>query len=296
MLFLSLNLNLFFPTYHLPPNYLMLPHLTEQATWLATATEIAREAGELVMGYYRAEVVVHTKGGDARNLVTDADLAADEAIHRALHATFPDHARLSEEAYQPGDTLDDDTPTWVIDPIDGTSNFAHRLPFFAISIGLHHAGQPLVGVVHAPALDWTFAAARGHGATFNSLPLAVSQRAILSEAIVACDWSRHPPLRRQVLAAHSALAEQAHTMRSLGSAALGLAAVAAGWVDIYFNFSLYPWDTVAGALLLHEAGGRLTALDGTPWRAFTPSILASNSALHPAALDVLTPHLPTPES
>lgn len=270
-------------------------HPADLTTWLATATAIIHEVGELVLGYYRAEVVVHTKGGDARNLVTDADLAADAALHQALQVAFPDHARLSEEAYQPGDTLDDDTPTWVIDPIDGTSNFAHRLPFFAISIGLCHAGEPLVGVVHAPVLGWTFAAARGQGATLNTLPLSVSHRTALSEAIVACDWSRYPPLRQRVLAAHSALAEEAHTMRSLGSAALGLAAVAAGWLDIYFNFSLYPWDTAAGALLLREAGGKLTALNGAPWHPSTRSILASNTALHPAALACVAPHLPDTE-
>lgn len=259
---------------------------------LAVATRVAVEAGTLVLEYYRAEVAVHVKGGDARNLVTDADLASEGLIVGALRAAFPTHAILSEEAYLPGDAIAGEVPTWAVDPIDGTSNFAHRLPLFCISIGLTHRGQAQVGVVHAPALGWTFAAARGQGATLNGTPIRTSERAALHEAIIACDWSRLPALRRRVLAAFSALGEEAHTMRSLGSAALGFATVAAGWVDGYFNFSLAPWDTVAGALLVQEAGGRVSALDGGPWHPETASVLVSNGHLHEEAQRRIAPFLP----
>ncbi|MBA3532921.1 MAG: inositol monophosphatase [Ardenticatenales bacterium] len=262
----------------------------EQA--LVKAAEIAQEAGRLVMEYYHAEAAVHIKGGDARDLVTDADLSADAAIAHALGTAFPDHTILSEEAYQPGDTLDDEAPTWVVDPVDGTTNFAHRLPLFSISLGLRHRGEGQVGVVHAPALGWMFAAAAQQGGTLNDRPLRASNRTEISEAVVACDWARQPERRRLVLAAHSTLAEQAHTMRSMGSAALGLAAVAAGWIDIYFNYSLAPWDVAAGELLVREAGGIVTTLDGRPWRASSRHILASNGKLHEQALALLHPHLP----
>ncbi len=259
---------------------------------LATAVQIAHDAGAQIMDFYRAEVMVHIKEGDARNLVTDADLAADEQIQQALRRAFPQHALLTEESYSPGLAMDDSVPTWVVDPIDGTSNFAHRLPLFSISIALRHQGRAQVGVVHAPALGWTFAAAAGQGATLNQLPLAVSHRADLSDAIVACDWARHPVMRRQVLAAFSTLGEHAHTLRSMGSAALGFAALAAGWIDVYFNYSLAPWDMAAGELLVQEAGGHVTALDGSPFRLDGGNVLASNGRLHGEAHALLAPHLP----
>ncbi len=260
--------------------------------WLDTAVRVAQQAGERIMEYYRAEVAVHIKDGDARNLVTDADLAADEMIGRALHAAFPEHAILSEEGYRPGDLLDESVPTWVVDPIDGTSNFAHRLPLFAVSIGLRQAGRWEVGVVHAPALGWTFAGAAGRGATLNGVPLLVSQRRSLESSIVACDWSRRPALRALSLGAFASLGERAHTMRSMGSAALGLAAVAAGWVDAYFNFSLSPWDVAAGELLVDEAGGRTTMLNGAPPAPIDGSRLATNSLLHETMVSAMAPFLP----
>jgi myo-inositol-1(or 4)-monophosphatase len=265
---------------------------SELNTWLATATSAVLEAGEMVAEYYRAESIVNTKGGDTRNLVTDADVASEASITAALRAAFPDHAILGEETYRPGDLVDEQVPTWAIDPIDGTSNFAHRLPLFVISVGLHHAGEGQVGVVHAPMLGWTFTAARGQGAFLNGEPIRVSQRAELSRALTGCDWPRDPELRTLALAAFSAFATQGHTARSMGAAALGLGAVAAGWLDIYFNYHLAPWDTAAGVLLIQEAGGHVTAPDGSPWAINTEPILATNGPLHHAAQAVLAPHLP----
>lgn len=262
------------------------------AAWLSQTVEIAESAGALVMGYYRAEAAIHLKEGDHRNLVTEADLAAEAHIVGALRTAFPEHAILSEEGFRPGDTVDDARLTWVVDPLDGTTNFAHRLPFFSVSIGLRHEGRGVVGVVHAPALGWTFAAHVGGGTTLNGQPLRVSERASLPGAVGACDWARQPERRRLALAAHSSLAEQLHTMRSIGSAALGFAAVAAGWLDLYFNYSLAPWDVAAGELLVREAGGRTTTVAGTPWLTSTPTVLVSNGPLHEAALALLAPHLP----
>lgn len=266
--------------------------MQDLAQHLDVALDAAYGAGETILDHYGTDIDVALKGGDPRDLVTAADLAAEAAILAALQRAQPGYAFLSEEGVQPGDAVDDETPTWVVDPIDGTSNFAHGLPLFAVSIALHHAGQSQVGVVHAPALGWTFAAARGLGATLNQRPLHVSDRPTLHGALVGCDWSRHLPLRRRAIAAFGDFAPRVHTLRSMGSAALGFAAVAAGWLDLYFNYSLQPWDTAAGALLVQEAGGRVTSLAGDPWRVATPDVLVSNGALHEAGQAVLARHLP----
>lgn len=266
--------------------------MDELDSWLTVATSAVLGTGALVAEYYRAESVVHIKGGDARNLVTDADVAAEASLVSALREAFPGHAFLGEESYRPGEQVDEQVPTWVIDPIDGTSNFAHRLPLFVISVGLRYRGEAQVGVVHAPMLGWTFAAARGRGAFLNGEPMRVSQRADLSHAITGCDWSRDLKLRELGLAAYRDFAMQGHTVRSMGAAALGLAAVAAGWLDIYYNYSLAPWDIAAGELLVREAGGHVSALDGSEWRLDFGSMLASNGPLHEPARRVLVPHLP----
>ncbi|MGB0387676.1 MAG: inositol monophosphatase family protein [Ardenticatenaceae bacterium] len=262
--------------------------------WLTTATTIAHQAGEIIWRYYRqAETVIHTKGGDSRDLVTNADLEVDTTIRGALAAAFPDHAILSEEAYQPGDELDDDVPTWLVDPIDGTNNFTHRLPWFAISIALHHTGQSQLAVIYAPILEYTFTAVLGQGAFLNGKPLRVTPQTDIRQALVGCDWPRQPHLRELQLASLTTFAEDVLAIRSLGCASLNLAAVAAGWLDVYFNYSLWPWDTGAGSLLVQEAGGHITPLDGTPWRATSPTTLASNRHLHQAAAKIIAPHLPT---
>ena len=262
-------------------------------TWLATATTIAQQAGQIILQHYRrAETVIHTKDDDSRNLVTNADLEADAAIRAALQVAFPDHAILSEEAYQPDDEIENNIPTWLVDPIDGTSNFAHRLPFFAVSIGLHYAGQSQIGVVYAPMMDLTFSAALGQGATLNGQPIRVTEQTNIRHAIFACDWPRQQNLRGVQLATLTEIAEYAHTIRSLGCASLNLAAIAAGWLDIYFNYSLMPWDTAAGVLLVQEAGGQISGLDGSPWRAPNRSVLSSNGHLHAEAVEIIRPYLP----
>jgi myo-inositol-1(or 4)-monophosphatase len=259
---------------------------------LAVATRIAHEAGGLVMRYYHDGVESQSKGGDARDLVTEADLASEKLICGSLRAAFPGHLIVGEEGYRVAEQRDQDRPTWFVDPIDGTSNFAHSFPFFSVSIALRHREQGQVGVVHAPALGWTFAAARGQGATLNGDTIQVSPRGQIEKSIIACDWARLPDLRRLSLEAHATFHGRAHTTRTLGSAALGFAAVAAGWIDVYFSYSLAPWDTAAGDLLVREAGGVVSALDGGEWKIEDSGVLASNRAIHAAAAGVLRQHLP----
>jgi myo-inositol-1(or 4)-monophosphatase len=260
--------------------------------YLATATEVAHEAGDLVMRYYHGGVESRSKGGDARDLVTEADLASEKLICGSLRAAFPDHLIVGEEGYRSAEGREQERPTWFVDPIDGTSNFAHSFPFFSVSIALRHRGQGQVGVIHAPALGWTFAGARGQGVTLNGDAIQVSPRDQIERSIIACDWARRPDLRRLSLEAHAAFHALAHTTRTLGSAALGFAAVAAGWIDVYFSYSLAPWDTAAGDLLVREAGGVVSTLDGGEWRIEDSGVLASSSAIHAAAVGVLRQHLP----
>lgn len=256
--------------------------------WLKIASETAKQAGQLIMGYYhQSEIGIQNKGGDSRDLVTTADLESERLIRNALRNAFPDHIILSEEAYQEGDEIDDTIPTWLVDPIDGTSNFAHRLPWFAVSIALYYAGQIQVGVIYAPVMKFMFTASHQQGAEFNGQSIRVTTQTNIRDAIFACDWPRGQALRHAQLRSLTEMAEYAHTIRSLGSAALNLAAVATGWLDIYFNYSLMPWDTAAGSLILQEAGGHITALDGSPWHITNRQILASNTHLHQEAQEMI---------
>lgn len=252
--------------------------------WLSIAVESAQKAGELVLDYYhKNEIDIQNKGGDTRDLVTIADLKSDQLIRTALSEAFPDHAILSEEAYKDGDQIDGAVPTWLVDPIDGTSNFAHRLPWFAISIGLYYAGKVRIAVVYAPLMQFMFTAIHQQGATLNDKPIHVTTQTNISQAVFACDWPRKQSQRHLQLRSLASIVEYAHTVRSLGCASLNLAAVATGWLDIYFNYALMPWDTAAGALILEEAGGQITALNGDPWQITDHQILASNKLLHQKA-------------
>jgi len=261
---------------------------THSQQWLNVATETAQKAGGLILHYYhQSEIGMQNKAGDARDLVTTADLESDLMIRSALCDAFPDHVILSEEAYQDGDEIDDTIPTWLVDPVDGTSNFAHGLPWFAVSIALYYAGQIQVAVVYAPLMKFMFMAIHQQGAKLNGEPIHVTTQTDIRQAIFACDWPREQALRDSQLRALTSVAEYAHTIRSLGSASLNLAAVAAGWLDIYFNYSLMPWDTAAGSLILQEAGGHITALDGAAWQITDRRILASNRTLHQEAQSII---------
>lgn len=255
---------------------------------LDQAIEIARAAGEIALRYHRAATLqIRIKEEDPRNLVTDADEAAEEEVRRRIALDFPDHAVLGEEGYRPGDIVEDARPTWLVDPIDGTSNFAVGMPFYAVSLGLYQHGVGRLGVIFAPALDLLFAAQAGQGATLNGLPIQVSTRAALSHAYVSADIPREAALRHQLLATTATFAEHCHTVRHLGSAALGLAGVAAGWYDLYLNLQLAPWDTAAGVLLVQEAGGVVSRPDGTPWQLADATVLAAAPKAHQPALDLL---------
>jgi myo-inositol-1(or 4)-monophosphatase len=257
---------------------------------LTVAAEIARAAGEVLRDMYAGDLEVRTKGDDERNLVTAADYAADRLIRERLLAAFPTHAVFTEETFEPGMRLDPAVPTWIVDPLDGTSNFAHGLPIFSVSIALRDPGGTRVGVVYEPMRDWCFAACVNQGATLNGRPLRVSRQARLRDGIVACDWSRSPRRRAASAAIFREFTAAAHTVRSFGSAALGFCYVAAGWLDVYYNLGLWPWDVAAGALIAREAGATITDEHGGPWTIETPGVLVSNGLIHAEATAVVNRH------
>ncbi len=251
---------------------------------LKTAIRLARAAGHILRRATLVTLNVSHKG--RRDLVTNADIAAQRAIVNALRASFPDHAILAEE-----EGLDHAATaewTWIIDPLDGTTNYAHGVPNFCVSIALQHRGEPYLGVVYDPLRDHLFYAQRGEGAWLNGRRLHVSQAQSLDEALVGYDWARSDDRRRLLVMMIDRLSRQAIAVRSVGAAALGLCYVAAGWYDAYFNFELRIWDIAAAALLIEEAGGRVHPPEEKPIDVHIRGCLAANKALYPSFRQVYT--------
>ena len=251
--------------------------------FLNVAVEAARKAGELLVARLQAQREICAKG--KRDIVTDADLAAEEAILSLLQERFPSHAIYSEERpFLKGTT----SYTWFVDPLDGTANYSRRFPCFSTSIALSLEGQVILGVVYEPLSDRLFWAEKGKGAYLNNSPLRVSKVSRLPQAVVGLDWGRRPEVRRRLCRVMDRLTSQIGTLRTMGSASLGFCFVAAGWTDAYFHFSLKPWDLAAGAFIVEEAGGEVTDVHGRPWTVEMESLLATNSLLHQALLSLLS--------
>ncbi|HDQ73029.1 MAG TPA: inositol monophosphatase [Chloroflexi bacterium] len=251
---------------------------------LQTAIEATHRAGRVIAKRYPETRDVSVKG--YRDIVTATDREAEDAILNVIQERFPDHAILSEEA---GEVGSESEYTWVVDPLDGTSNYAHRIPVFSVSIGVLSQGTPMIGVIHDPLRQQTFVAERDGGARLNGAPMQTSSVTEMSHALIGLDWGHQDVVRAQVLAALQRIAPHCGTVRGLGSAALALAYVAAGWMDTYFNLGLKPWDTAAGQLLVEEAGGRCTTLDGALYRIDAADCLASNGLFHESLLSMLSP-------
>ena len=250
--------------------------------FLDTAIEAARTAGQEIVKRLPQERDVQSKG--FRDIVTDADLAAQEVLVSIIHSRFPGHGILSEEGLKPGS---DAGTIWVLDPLDGTTNYAHRYPCFSVSIGVVRGDELVAGVVYDPLLEHVFCAERGAGATMNGTRLRVSRTDQLIHALVSLDYAREPDLRVEQMAAMTHCSKYIHTFRSLGSAALSLCYVGAGWLDAYFHWTLYPWDVAAGSLIVLEAGGAITDVNGQPWHYTLPRCLATNGVLHSAFVNAM---------
>ncbi len=251
---------------------------------LALACEVAREAGEILTGFHgrlRRDRV--RRKGNARDLVTEADVTSERHLVQRIRAAFPDHAIEAEEEVHDDDG---DAPRWFVDPLDGTVNFVHRLPLFAVSLGLYVRGIPEVAVVHAPLLGETFAACRGRGATLDGVPLRVTDTRELGEAVLGTGFPyRRNELEHDNLANFSRFFPDVRGMRRMGSAAIDLAYTAAGRLDGFWELHLSPYDVAGGALLVREAGGLVTDADGGEDWLRGGHIVAAGSALHARMLE-----------
>ena len=249
----------------------MNPTLDQISTW-------ARAAGSILRSGLGSHFQIDQKG--EIDLVTEMDHRSEDYLIGQVQAHFPDHAIVSEEA---GSLSGNQGTCWYIDPLDGTMNFAHGVPIFAVSIGYAVDDRLLLGVVYDPMQDELFSAERGRGAWLNGQPIQVSTQSGLDQAFLGTDFPYD--LRRTTfnnIELFGRLLLRAQSVRRLGSAALGLAYLAAGRFDGYWEIRLKPWDLAAGALIVEEAGGVVTAFDGDANYMKPPyGILASNRVLHP---------------
>lgn len=252
--------------------------------YLAPVEEIARGAGAILMRHFRRLASYDKKG--AVDLLTIADRESEEFVVEAILARYPDHAILAEEGGRRGNA---ESPfLWVVDPLDGTTNFVHGLRIFCVSIALMHEGKPIAGCVYAPALDECYCAARGNGATRNGERIHVSPNTELIDALVVTGF---PANRKAILdplvgMVRTALEDTRGVLR-LGAAAIDFSWVAAGHLDAFYEYGIKPWDMAAGWLLVEEAGGRVTGLSGELFDPFRPRVLASNGGIHDALLETL---------
>lgn len=242
---------------------------------------LAVEAGHLLVRYLGARVVRVKWGTD---IVTEADEAAERFIREEVQRHFPGHRIVGEEY---GSSEGDGEWEWVVDPLDGTQNFARGSTYFSVSIALVRAGEVQVGAVCRPLTHELFLAERGRGATRNGEPLTVSETSRVEESIVVLDWSRRPA-RRETFARMQNLFYAADKVRSFGSAALDLCSVAAGHLDAFVHPGLSPWDFAAGHLILQEAGGTITTLEGAPRTIEAGSVAATNGRIHRELLSLVT--------
>ncbi len=249
--------------------------MMSESALLHATIQAARAAARVSLDRFGKPLLVTDKG--FRDLVTEADVAAQEAAVAAIRTRFPGAAILGEENLTPPDGAE---TVWVIDPIDGTANYARHFPVFCVSIAVVQRGAPIVGVVYDPLRDHLFAAERGRGAWLNGSPIRVSDVRELPEAILALDWGRALDKRRQSFDLLARIAAECRTVRAIGSAALAMCYLAAGWVDLFFNLALKPWDGAAGQVVIEEAGGRITTPRGEAWEYTQPAALASNGHLH----------------
>jgi myo-inositol-1(or 4)-monophosphatase len=249
-------------------------------TFLAQATAIAVEAGKLLMPFFERRIGFEYKG--VADLVTEADRASERFIVSRLRATWPDHDIVGEEGTR--DTHGGGF-RWYVDPLDGTTNFAHGYPVFCVSMGLEWEGQLIAGILYDPTRDELFSAGKGSGATLNGKPIHVSTTTTLGESILGTGFPSFKRHKNPNIHFYHQLTLRSHGIRRAGSAALDLANVAAGRYDGFWEFNLNPWDTAAGVLLVQEAGGTVTRYDGSPFNINSREILASNTLIHQELLD-----------
>ena len=254
--------------------------------YLATAIESVIRAGEAQIAGVGGNLQVGKKG--AIDLVTEMDLAIEREFRAMIAERFPSHSVLGEEFAEDGDRDARSGFCWVLDPIDGTTNYAHGLPIFCASLALEIDGAVVVGAVYDPNRRELFTAERGHGAWLNGAPLQASNSATLIDSLLVTGF--HYDIHRdpaELIGLFGEFISRARAVRRLGSAALDLCYVAAGRFDGFWEHKLQPWDLAAGALIVAEAGGRVTTIDGRPFSSRAGSVLASNGHVHEEMLETI---------
>jgi myo-inositol-1(or 4)-monophosphatase len=250
-------------------------------SYLETTVEIAREAGALLAKYFERRVPFEQKG--EHDLVTEADRASEKLVIDRLTAHFPSHSIVAEEG---GGHAGSSEYCWYVDPLDGTTNFAHGFPMYNITMALEQAGELIAGVVFDPERNEMFTAERGSGAYVNNRRLRVSKVKQIENTLVSTGFPSKKRHQNVNIHFYYQLAMVTHGVRRAGSAALDLAYVAGGRLDAFWEFGLNPWDMAAGILLIREAGGNCSDMKGGPVSLGGPHLLADNGLVHQAIVDL----------
>ncbi len=248
--------------------------MAPQQDFLTPMQELAREAGELLMSFF-GKVAIEYKGDV--DLVTEADRRSEQLIVGRIRKQWPDHDLIGEEGSRRETGSDF---RWYVDPLDGTTNFAHGFPVFCVSMGLEYRGERIAGVVYDPSRNEMFAAEKGGGSRLNGVPSHVSKTTRLAESLVATGFPSHKRHKNPNIHFYHQITLRSHGVRRAGSAALDLCYVACGRFDAFWEFNLNPWDTAAGVLLVQEAGGKVTNFSDAPFNIDSREVLATNTILH----------------
>lgn len=250
------------------------------------AIETARDAGQILLEKFGRKISISKKGDI--NLVTEADLASEALIIERIKSYYPRHSILAEESGEAVIIGGDNTWKWIIDPLDGTTNYAHGYPCFCVTIALEHEGEIVIGVTYDPTRNELFAAEKGRGATLDNKPIRVSAETKLADSLIVTgfpyDFKQKPQFERSL----TEFLLKSRGVRRDGSAAIDMAYVACGRFDGFWEEGLSPWDVAAGKLLIEEAGGQVTYYDGSPFSIYAPPICASNGGIHGEMLAILS--------
>ena len=250
------------------------------------AMETAREAGQILLEKFGRKINISLKGDI--NLVTEADLASEKLIIERIRSYYPKHSILAEESGESSAIVDGDKRwKWIVDPLDGTTNYAHGYPCFAVTLALEHDGEIVVGVTFDPTRNEMFSAERGGGAHLNNRQIRVSATEKLADALVVTGFPYNFKGKEDFAKHLTDFLMRSRGVRRDGSAAIDMAYVACGRFDGFWEEGLNPWDVAAGKLLIEEAGGRLSYYDGAPFSIYSPPICGSNSLIHNEMLEVL---------
>lgn len=243
---------------------------------LEIAIQVAKEAGEILLDHFHSDKRVMPKEGRS-NVVSDVDLLTEKRMIELLQREYPSHGIVSEESKG---IQGESSYTWILDPLDGTNNYVAGIPFFSTCVALVREQEILLGLVYDPIRGELFRAEKGRGAFLNDLPISVGQKTTVKTSIIGCDLGYSVEGGRRMLESILALWPGLHTARIMGSAALGLAYVASGRLDLYIHPGLYPWDVASGILLIREAGGKITDWEGKPATIHSPQVVAANNIVH----------------